>query len=367
MKKYKFTKTFTYDGKRYYMRGDSIQECFEKWARKLADLESGKKQITKNMRFDAWTKEWLETYKEPTVSAETLDSYKSNIRVHILPLLGPMPLKSIKAIHCQRVINQMTGMSAKMLSRVSQLMFSIFDDALDNDLIAENPARKLKIPKGTKNPRRAITPTERKYILMTADKHRAGLWVLLMLYCGLRPAEAAGLRWMDVNIKDKTLTVIQAAKRSGTIGSPKTDAGRRKIPIPDALLERLEPKEPYDYVCTNTQGNRLTSTPMQRLWKSFKNQMNIEMGCQTSNRGIALPPYRVADDLVPYCLRHTYCTDLRDAGVDITVAKYLMGHSSIAITSEIYTHQTDDAFSDAADKINQKAAGAQGATEGATP
>lgn len=352
MKKYKFTKTFTFDEKRYFIRGDSMQECIEKWARKLSDLESGKKQITKNMRFDEWVTEWLLTYKEPTVSRESLDSYKSNIKVHILPLLGSMPMKSIKSIHCQRVINDMAGMSAKMLSRVSQLMYSIFDDALDNGLIVENPARKLKIPKGTKKSRRAITPTERKYILLTAEKHRAGLWVLLMLYCGLRPAEAAGLRWMDVSIKDKTITVSQAIKRSGTVGTPKTEAGYRKIPIPDALLPKLQPGNPFEYVCTNTQGNRLTSTPMQRLWKSFKNQMNIEMGCQVSSRGMALPPHRVADDLVPYCLRHTYCTDLRDAGVDITVAKYLMGHSSIAITSEIYTHQTDEAFTDAADKIN---------------
>jgi site-specific recombinase XerD len=49
----------------------------------------------------------------------------------------------------------------------------------------------------------------------------------------------------------------------------------------------------------------------------------------------------VAEDLVPYCLRHTFCTDLQDAGVPINVAKYLMGHTDIAVTSKIYTHQTD--------------------------
>lgn len=368
MKKYKHTKTFTYEGKRYYIRGDSLQECYEKWAKRLAEFESGKKVITKNMRFDDWVTEWLKTYKEPTVSRETLDSYRSNIKCHILPLLGPMPLKSIKSIHCQRVINDMSGMSAKMLSRVSQLMYSIFDDAVENGLIHDNPARKLKIPKGSKRSRRAVTETERKYILKVAEYHPAGLWVLLMLYCGLRPAEAAGLRWIDVDLQNKVINVNQAIKRSGTVGAPKTESGYRKIPIPNQLLTKLKPNtnqtetkhEPYDYVCTNTKGGRLTSSPMQKMWKSFKNAMNIEMGCQ-SEKGIALPPYRVADDLVPYCLRHTYCTDLRDAGVDITVARVLMGHSSISITAQIYTHQSDRAFQDAAEKINS------GATSGATP
>jgi len=61
----------------------------------------------------------------------------------------------------------------------------------------------------------------------------------------------------------------------------------------------------------------------------------------------------VAGDLVPYCLRHTYGTDLQDAGVPINIAKYLMGHSDISMTANIYTHTTETAIQDAADKINK--------------
>lgn len=71
----------------------------------------------------------------------------------------------------------------------------------------------------------------------------------------------------------------------------------------------------------------------------------------------------VAPDLVPYCMRHTYCTDLQAAGVPINVAKELMGHSDIKTTSAIYTHSTDVAINHAADMINAHA----GATSGATP
>lgn len=62
----------------------------------------------------------------------------------------------------------------------------------------------------------------------------------------------------------------------------------------------------------------------------------------------------VAPDLVPYCLRHTYGTDLQDAGVPLNVAKYLMGHSDIQTTANIYTDTTDYIIEDAADKINAK-------------
>ena len=96
----------------------------------------------------------------------------------------------------------------------------------------------------------------------------------------------------------------------------------------------------------------MTANVIKTRWQSFKNDLNILMGCQEIN-GKALPPYRVADDLVLYCYRHTYCTDLQDAGVPINVAKELMGHSDITITSKIYTHSTERSFNTARNLINR--------------
>lgn len=79
--------------------------------------------------------------------------------------------------------------------------------------------------------------------------------------------------------------------------------------------------------------------------------MNIEMGCKTFKGGL-VPPYPVAEDLVMYCLRHTYCTDLQAAGVPINVARELMGHSDISITAQIYTHGSKESFEDARNAID---------------
>ena len=83
----------------------------------------------------------------------------------------------------------------------------------------------------------------------------------------------------------------------------------------------------------------------------MKREMNIAMGCKVY-RNQVLKPHWVADDLVPYCLRHTYCTELQDAGVPINVAKELMGHTDISVTARIYTHQSEKSFNDARDKID---------------
>ena len=80
--------------------------------------------------------------------------------------------------------------------------------------------------------------------------------------------------------------------------------------------------------------------------------MNRAAGCRI-HKGKLLPPFATDPGLSLYCYRHTYCTDLQAAGVPINVAKELMGHSSIAVTAQIYTHKSDEAFNNAADLINK--------------
>ena len=75
------------------------------------------------------------------------------------------------------------------------------------------------------------------------------------------------------------------------------------------------------------------------------------MGCKTY-RNQLIPPYPLADDFVPYCFRHTYCTDLCKAGVDVRTAQKLMGHANISITADIYTHIDINDIQAAGEKLN---------------
>ena len=75
----------------------------------------------------------------------------------------------------------------------------------------------------------------------------------------------------------------------------------------------------------------------QITWEVFKRKINIAMGCAVY-RNKLIPPYPLADDIVQYCLRHTYCTNLAKKGIDIRTAQKLMGHTDIRMTANIYTH-----------------------------
>ena len=209
--------------------------------------------------------------------------------------------------------------------------------------VEDDPAELLELPAVTEGRRRSITEEERAAILAVAEHHRAGLWVLTLLYTGMRPGESAALNWADVDF-DSNEIHIHAGLESGTgrIKGPKTEAGARDIPIHSALLPRLQRArgEPFSPVFANEAGNRHTEKTMRRMWLSFKRDLDIYMGAETYRNKVVKSA--VAPDLTPYCLRHTFCTDLQKAGVAINVAKDLMGHSDISVTANIYTHRNSD-------------------------
>ena len=115
----------------------------------------------------------------------------------------------------------------------------------------------------------------------------------------------------------------------------------------DSVIKNTPPDE---YIAQNTTGNKLNKTARERVWKSFKRQLNIEMGCKVY-RNQLIPPYPLAPDLVPYCCRHEFCTDLARRHVDIRIAQKLMGHSDIQLTANIYTNLNQDDLSSIAEML----------------
>ena len=350
----KYRQTFTFEGRRYDVTANSESALSVKVAMRKRDLEEQKRTVTGNTLFKDWAETWLEIYKRPAVKDITYRTIRGVVRTNLIPAIGQLQLKSIKPVHCQNVLNELSGSGAYHLKRVHGIMRQVFEAACDNQLVASNPADKLAIPKAPAGTHRAITDGERALVLQTAKDHPRGVWILTMLYCGLRPQETTQLKGMNIDWERRIMHVPGTKNKNAV----------RDVPIPSALLEVLPRGNPFDYIFKSEQGHPLNSSIMARWWKSFKMKMNIEAGCKVY-RNQVVPPYRVAEDLTPYCLRHTYCTDLQAAGVPINVAKELMGHSDISLTARIYTHKSDAAFNRAADLIEQYQRGTTCGTESA--
>lgn len=351
----RYRSTFYYSGKRYEAASSKSQREADQKAAIMRDkLERGEVGISANMSVERWIGEWLEIYKRPVVGDGQYNNYVSMIKNVINPSIGNLQLKSVTDVHLQKMLNSMAGKSKSYLSKLRMTLQSTFKQAYYSGLIQRNPAENLQIPASSNGTHRSITDYERTKILDLAEKHYAGLWIKTLLYTGMRPAETRALDWRHIDF-DKKIIHVENSMKAGTkiIGAPKSSAGIRDIPINDKLLADLKTArgEPYEPVFKQpTTGARHTKQSMCCLWRNFKRQLDISMGAKLYRNKIVLSV--IASDLVPYCLRHTFCTDLQDAGVPINIAKYLMGHSDISLTAKIYTHTTDKAIQEAAKKIN---------------
>ena len=324
MKKYTHRTTFSYLGKRYEVRANSLEELYMKKALKLKDLKENIVVYDRNISVDEWAEKAFDTYKQGT---KGLDDVKARYRKYVSPYIGQKPLGIIKAVECQTILNNCAGMSFSHVSKLKQELSFIFESAIENQMIPFNPARKLRLPDYEKGVRRSITDNERKHFMACYEKDSAYLLFYIILKCGCRPEEAINLIGRDIDREKKLLHI------RGT----KTKNSDRYVPIPDALFAAIEGTKPFEPISPNRDGKKHSKSSYIRLYEHLKRDMNISMGCKTY-RNALIPPFPLADDFVPYCFRHTYCTDLCNSGVDVRTAQRLMGHANISITADIYTH-----------------------------
>lgn len=348
MKKYAFRTSFRYNGKRYWVRADSEPELAAKKALKLRDLKDGKIVTNCNTTVKDWVDKCIDTYK-PNQSELTKQKYRDRVRHCIIDEIGGLKLSQVTPATCQRVINLQAGKSRTQVNTVFQALRFIFRHAVADGLLATDPTENLVKPRAKKQEtRRALTQQERRYMTQVATSDRRFWWLLLMLYCGCRPSEAVACRGYDLSaMNGYNVLHIRGAK---------TAQADRFVPVPDVCYNVIKNAPENEYICLY-HGKPLDSDGRRRAWKAFKRQVNIAMGCKVY-RNQLVPPFPLADDLYPYCLRHEFCTDLARRGIDLRVAQKLMGHASVTLTANIYTNLT------ASDALC--AAQALGATKGAT-
>lgn len=336
---------YTPDGKqkRKYVYGNSQREVNNKLAELRLKLSKGIPIDETDLTLSSWSETWYSGYKTD-VSINTLKMYRSILDNHIIPELGHMKLKQIKSHHVQTLINEKSKKYKKhTLDIIRVTLKQIFDKAIQNELIFKNPTDNISIPDTGKTERRALTEWEIEIIKKTAETHRGGLFVLTLLYTGIRRGEALALTWNDIDMENRTVSINNAAYFDGNkmdIKAPKTKAGHRVIPIPDELYKAFEKA-----TRTSTSAFNLnTQSAFKRMWDSFMTAANKIAGGNSKIKAI--------DRITPHMLRHTYATMLYNAGVDIKGAQELLGHADIKMTLGIYTHLEDKKRREAAVKIN---------------
>jgi len=330
MKEYNYiVKVFSHNGKKYKVYGKTEEDAIlkrEEARRRLLDGEVKKNTVT----VEEWAYTALNAFKR-NVSPDYMEQMTSRIKKHILDDIGNKRIQDVTLLDCQRILNRQEGRSVSHIAKLKQELDFIFETARKNGLIRANPAADVETPPGTKGTRRALTPNERGHFLKVSAGNPQYMIFRLMLFCGLRPSEARELRHEDI-------TTIQGIKFFHVRGT-KSNAADRLVPIPSIILDALPPGA--GYICRTKTGSRFDKSAYRRAADHLRRDLNISMGCKVY-RNQLVPPLPLAPDFVPYFLRHTYCTDLKKKGVDLRLAKELMGHADIKITASIYDHADNE-------------------------
>ncbi|MBQ7296074.1 MAG: site-specific integrase, partial [Clostridia bacterium] len=148
--------------------------------------------------------------------------------------------------------------------------------------------------------------------------------------------------WSDVDFENHTITVNKSYDfKNNCIKKPKTKAGTRIVSVPARLIAYLSSLDKKSlYVLTTATGKMMTNDAWHSLWNSYICDLNLKYGTSIEKRNKYDPRGNMLtiEPFTPHCLRHTFCTILYEAGIDVLTAKEQMGHSDVKTTLAIYTH-----------------------------
>lgn len=356
------------DGKliRKYFYGDSATEAKRKRNEYVKSHPMGSPLDHANDTLEQWCEWWYPLYN--TGLAHRTQSNREIAKRQIMNFdmngcrFGSMQLASIKPSHIRTYMISLAGKDKSTISMHRSILKRMYNAALADGIVVTNPCIGVESPKARKRKgHRLLEQWEQDLIVKAYPYHRAGLWAMIMMYAGLRREEMAALRWDDIDMDARTLTVQRASEMNskGEMKEAKTDAGFRTIPLVPPLYKALNAvpaHKRYGYVCTNAKGGTLTITSYRQAWDSFM------LVCLRALND--LKPYHLTQgwrrdkekELQPFSctahdLRYTYATILYDAGVDVQTAAVLLGHSDVTVTMRIYTQLSDRTKTASVDKL----------------
>lgn len=282
------------------------------------------------LTLDDW---WVKWNKTRRVETATMDKNLSWWRNHIEPKFGHWPLSAIQSWDVEEWVTDLSGkVGAETVASSLRLLSQMLAAAGKHRLLSTNPASLVTAPTPPKHVDRFLTRDEADVLLEQLDGEDR-VFVEMMLYCGLRFQEAAGLRRFRVDLLRRRIQIAKVQPRKGTEKKPKTDAGVRLVPLTDDLtveLSQLIPAPDDGLVFTSPQGARIRyDNWLRRVWQP------------------ALLRARLLDPQpTPHDLRHTYGSWLGEAGIPPKQIATLMGHAGLR-SVERYIHATEARFDQA--------------------
>jgi integrase len=307
----------------------------------------------------AFLETWLKDCAAPSVSKKTLEEYETCVRRHITPALGHVLLQKLKPAEVQAFYTAKgKSLSPARVRHLHAVLHRALEQAVKWQYVSRNIADAVEAPQPGKACVNVYDEAQVRQLLGRAQESAAHIGVVLAVYTGMRLGEILALKWSDVSLERGVVAVRQSLEQTKDglrFKTPKSGQSR-VVSLPDAAVQillrhkgrlaerRLLLGEGYldhGLVFPNEDGTPRKPDTFSKTFREFMERSG-------------LPRIRFHD------LRHTHATLLMQANVHPEIVSERLGHSTIAITMNTYSHVSPSMDRDAADTLGRKLGAAEG-------
>ena len=340
--------------KRKYFYGETRKEVQEKLKVALHEQQQGTLATGPQQTVKQYLEHWLEEVHKPTLRLSTYLKYRQMLVKYVLPILGQYQLQKLNAQQVQAFYGRKLreGLAPGSVRFIHAMLHKAFDQAVRWKLVSRNVCNEVSPPRIIKCEIKPLTKEQAQKLLETARGHSLEALLTIALVTGMRRGELRGLRWHDINFDDKSLQVrrtVECLTGYGyTENEPKSSRSRRKITLPEFAIEALKQHRvkqiearlkvgeawiDHDLVFCRANGDFLPASTLQYQFEALLKDAGIEH-------------IRFHD------LRHSAATILLTMGVHPKIVQELLGHSSISITMDVYSHVLPAMHREAMEKMD---------------
>jgi integrase len=331
---------YTAAGPKYrYLYGKTRAAVAEKLTKAMADRNGGLIFDVGNLTVGEYLDSWLSDSVRGTVRPSTFERHEGIIRLHIKPSLGRVGLKKLTPAHVRGLHREKldAGLAPATVRKIHSTLHKALSQAVSDGIVPRNAAD-VKAPRPTPEEMQPLSEAEARAFLDTARGDRFEPLYMLAISTGLRRGELLGLRWKDVDLERGTLRVGRALVREAgrhVLGETKTRRGRRQINLTPRAVSTLKAH------CKKQLEEKIKLTGLHRdhgliFATRVGTPINPENLVNRSFKPLleraSLPEIRFHD------LRHTCATLLLGRGVHPKLVQELLGHATIAMTLDTYSH-----------------------------
>jgi integrase len=310
-----------------------------------------------SMLLNEYLDKWLNEIAKQKLRNSTFSSYESVLRNYVRAVIGLKQLSDIQAYEVQRLYNDMKqrGLSARTIRYTHNVLSSALKQSLRWKMLIQNPCELCELPRLEKTEMKYLSSEETVKFLNTAKESKRYIIFLVALETGMRPEEYLALKWKDIDFTNQMLSVKRAIvwRRKGggyDFTEPKTNKSRRSIPISKSVIIELKNhrrKQLEEKMKLGSEYQNLDLVFASEIGTPLYSKNIIDRHFKPLLKKAELPNLRLYD------LRHTTATLLLSAGENPKVVSERLGHASIVLTLDTYSHVLPTMQAEATSKLEK--------------